>query len=194
MPVSVIDPSTALVLIDFQRGITALVPREVIVTPATAAARLAAEFRARRMPVILVRTTFAADGGDVPRNRVQRAPAVGPFPERPSDFLEELHAEPSDIIVTKRQPGAFHGTDLDLQLRRRHITAIVLGGLLTSYTVETTGRDAYDRGFNVVLASDAMADIDPLDHAHSLESVFPRLGEVDDSRSILALMPVVQAA
>ena len=118
------------------------------------------------------------------RNRVERAPAFGPFPERPSEFLDELHGEPSDIIVTKRQPGAFHGTDLDLQLRRRHITAIVLGGLFTSYTVETTGRDAYDRGFNVVFASDAMADIDPLDHAHSLESVFPRLGEVDCSQSI----------
>jgi len=194
MPVSVFDPSTALVLIDFQRGITALAPREVVIPATNAAARLAAGFRAHRMPVLVVRTVFSADGADAPRNRVERAPKVGTIPDRPSEILEELHQHGSDIIVTKRQPGAFLGTDLDLQLRRRHISTIVLGGLFTSYAVETTGRDAYDHGFNVVFASDAMADIDPRDHAHCLESVFPRLGEVDDAPSILAMMPVAEAA
>jgi nicotinamidase-related amidase len=78
-------------------------------------------------------------------------------------------------------------------MRRRHITAIVLGGLFTSYGRDDGSR-RHDRGFNVVFASDAMADIHPSEHAHSVESVFPRLGEVDTSRSILALMPAARAA
>ncbi len=193
MPVSAIDPTTALVLVDLQRGITALAGPELIVPPATEAGRLAAAFRANRLPVMLVRTAFAPDGGDLLRNRVTRAPHMGAFPERPEEILEEVGAQPTDVVVTKRQPGAFYGTDLELQLRRRRVTGIVLGGLLTSYAVETTARDAYDRGFNITFASDAMADLDAANQAHCLESVFPRLGEVGSVSSILEMVGIAGA-
>jgi nicotinamidase-related amidase len=188
MPVTTIDPASALVLIDFQRGILALAPPEVVGPPATVASRLATGFRDRGRPVIVVRTLFSRDGRDAPRNRVTVAPAIGAMPERPADILEELVTDPSDLQVTKRQPGAFHGTDLELQLRRRGVTGIVLGGLFTSFGVESTGRAAHDLGFNVTFASDAMADLDPVDHAHATERVFPRIGEVGDSASILELV------
>ncbi len=55
--------------------------------------------------------------------------------------------------------GAFYGTSLDLELRRRGITQIVLCGVATSIGVETTARNAYERGYNVSLAIDAMTDI-----------------------------------
>ncbi|WP_264779078.1 isochorismatase family protein, partial [Gluconobacter sphaericus] len=66
-------------------------------------------------------------------------------------------AEPTDLRVTKRQWGAFYGTDLDLQLRRRGISTIVLGGIATNLGVESTARAAHEHGYNVVLATDVMS-------------------------------------
>ena len=189
MPVTQIDRTSALVLIDFQHGIMALAPQGLVVPPAGVAARLAAAFRAHRLPVILVRTAFSPDGRDAPRSRVTAAPRIGAMPDRWDEILDEIDRQPGDILVTKRQPGAFYGTDLELQLRRRGVTGIVLGGLFTSFAVETTGRDAYDRGFDVTFAADATADLDPAAHAHSLGTTFPRFGEVGDAASIVAMLP-----
>jgi nicotinamidase-related amidase len=194
MPVTEIDPTTALVLIDFQRGILALASQELVRPTAIVASRLAAGLRARGLPVILVRTAFSPDGRDAPRNRVSTVPAIGALPERYVDILDEIAPEPTDLVVTKRQPGAFHGTDLDLQLRRRGVTGIVIGGLFTSFGVESTGRAAYDHGFNVTFASDAMADLDPVAHAHSIEATLPRFGEVGDAASILTIIAAAPSA
>src|SRR5262245_38970568 len=124
MPLTSLDPRTALVLIDLQRGVSSLLDPDVLAPPVAAAAELAAAFRARSLPVVLVRVSFSADGADVPRNRTSISrPAARP----PADWMEplpELGQQPADLVVTKRQPGAFYGTDLDLQLRRRGITCI----------------------------------------------------------------------
>ena len=69
----------------------------------------------------------------------------------------QLGAADSDVRVTKHQPGAFHGTDLDLQLRRRRIDTIVIGGISTNVGVESTARAGYDLGYNFVFLEDAMA-------------------------------------
>ena len=55
-----------------------------------------------------------------------------------SELADGLAAA-GDIVITKRQWGAFHGTELDLQLRRRGIRGIVLGGIATNFGVEFTG-------------------------------------------------------
>jgi nicotinamidase-related amidase len=191
MPVTELDPHTALVLIDLQQGIGAMAPADLIDPVADAAGRLAAGFRARGLPVVLVRVEFSADLGDFPRNRATAA--VPPPATLPAGFAQILPAvgrRPEDLLVTKRQPGAFYGTDLDLQLRRRGVTGIVLGGVFTSIGVESTARAGYDHGYNITFAADAMADRNPAAHEHSVRTVFPRYGEVGDVASILRLLPV----
>ena len=92
------------------------------------------------------------------------------------------------MVVTKHQPGAFYGTDLDLKLRRRGITGVVLGGVATSLGVESTGRAGYDHGYNITFAAEAMTDPDPGAHEHSLQVSFPKFGEVDTAAAIAAAL------
>ncbi len=61
-----------------------------------------------------------------------------------------------DLLITKRQWGAFHGTPLDQLLRRRGIKTIVMGGIATNFGVESTARAAIEQGYAVVFAEDAM--------------------------------------
>ena len=90
--------------------------------------------------------------------------------------------------MTKRQWGAFYGTDLDLQLRRRGVRTIVLGGISTNYGVETTARDAWERNYNVVFAEDAMAARSAEDHAFAVTRIFPRIGRVSSADEVLAAL------
>ena len=87
-------------------------------------------------------------------------------------------AEPSDLRVTKRQWGAFYGTDLDLQLRRRGVTSVVIGGIATNIGVESTARAAHEHGYGVVLVEDATTGRSAEMHAFAFEQVFPMLARV----------------
>jgi nicotinamidase-related amidase len=180
MPVIQLDSSkTALVLIDLQRGITAF-PAEPHSTAEVIAnaARLADAFRAAGAAVILVHVATSPDGGDRLRAQVDE---TLPLRQLPADFAEivgELGPKDGDIVVTKRQWGAFYGTDLDLQLRRRGITTVVLGGIATNYGVESTARDGYERGYQLVLVEDAMSARSASDHAFAFARIFPRIGRV----------------
>lgn len=195
MSLTSLDARTALVLIDLQRGITALIDPEALAEPVAAAASLAAAFRARSLPVVLVRMDFSPDAADAPRNRTSagRRPSSARPPADWTQALPELGAQPADLVVTKHRPGAFHGTDLDLQLRSRGITGIVLGGFATSLGVESTGRAAYDLGYNVTFAADALADFSPRAHEHSMAVTFPLFGEVDTAAAIIAALGAVPA-
>jgi nicotinamidase-related amidase len=188
VPLTVLDPRTALVLIDLQQGITGLIGPEALAGPLAAAAELAVAFRARSLPVVLVRMNFSPDGADAPRSRTGVArPAVRP----PADWTQPLPGlgqQPADLVVIKHRPGAFHGTDLDLQLRSRAITGIVLGGFATSLGVESTGRAGYDHGYNVTFASDAMLDPSPRAHEHSVGVTMPLFGEVDTAAAVIAAL------
>lgn len=190
MPATTLDPRTALVLIDLQRGIVgaATVPHNASDVVARGA-ELARAFRAAGQPVALVRVSFAPDGADAPPGRTEVGRPTAPAPQGWDTLVDELDVQPSDIVVTKRNWGAFHGTDLDLQLRRRGITGIVLGGVATSIGVESTARAAYEHGYHVTVATDASADRDADSHAHSVTKIFPRLGETATTEEILALLP-----
>jgi nicotinamidase-related amidase len=96
-----------------------------------------------------------------------------------------LEQQPSDYIVSKQRVGAFIGTSLDDYLRQRGVTQVFLTGIATSLGVESTARSAYDLGYNVVFAVDAMTDRDAEAHRHSVEKIFPRLGEVDTTENVL---------
>jgi nicotinamidase-related amidase len=190
MPVTTIDPKTALVAIDMQKGIVALDTVHPSANVTSNVVRLVNAFRTKGAPVVLVRVGWSADYGDALKPRTEAPPAGG---SRSADFFEyidEVAADGSgDILVHKRQWGAFYGTDLDLQLRRRGVTNIVLCGISTSIGVESTARDAYERNYNLTFASDAMTDTNADAHDRALRIIFPRMGEIGTTDEILEKLP-----
>jgi nicotinamidase-related amidase len=102
-----------------------------------------------------------------------------------SDLLPEIGPRPGDIVITKRQWGAFYGTELDLQLRRRGVRAIVLGGIATNIGVESTARDAYERGYGQVFVEDAMSSLSAEGHKMTLDVIFPRIGRIRSTEQVL---------
>ena len=185
MPVTALDPNTALVVIDMQKGILTRSTVHPTADVLAKVVRLVDAFRARQRPVVLVRLGWAPSGIDAVRSRTDELPPSAELPpdffELPPDFSEyadELRADPSrDILIHKRQWGAFYGTDLDLHLRRRRITQLVLCGISTSIGVESTARDAWERSYNLTFAADAMTDLVAEAHERALQFIFPRLGE-----------------
>ncbi|PSJ26492.1 hydrolase [Streptosporangium nondiastaticum] len=182
MTVTTLDDTTALVLIDLQKGIVALPtahPSEEIVERG---ARLAAAFRERGLPVVLVRVVGAAPG------RSEAPLRGGEPPAGFADLVPGLGRAESDIVVTKHTWGAFHATDLDLQLRRRGVTQIVLAGIATGAGVESTARAAHEHGYHVTVVTDAVTDTDPEVHRVAVEKVFPRLAETGTTDEVLKLL------
>jgi nicotinamidase-related amidase len=173
--------TTALVLIDLQRGIVArpeLAPRsgEDVVKTASA---LVDKFRKGGAPVVLVNVDFARDGGDMlkaPVDRQTPRPAGG-MPEGWSEIVDGL-AQDSDLRVTKHNWGAFYGTDLDVQLRRRGIRTIALGGIATNMGVESTARQGHEHGYEIVIIEDAMAGLNAAMHNFAIENIFPLMSRV----------------
>lgn len=182
MPVTTLDAKTALIVIDLQEGIKAFAPAEAMAGVIVKAAELTTAFRAHGLPVVLVNVTGGAPG------RTEQAPRTGSFPANFADLLPELNRQPSDHVVTKRTWGAFTHTDLDTWLKGQGATQIVLCGVATSVGVESTARQAYEFGFNVTLAIDAMTDMNPDAHVYATKTVFPRLGETGTTQDIIALL------
>jgi nicotinamidase-related amidase len=114
-------------------------------------------------------------------------PAQTPPPDW-AEIVPEMGPKQGDFVITKRQWGAFYGTDLDLQLRRRGLTAIVLCGIATEVGVESTARDAYERGYQQVFVRDAMAGLNAESHANAIERIFPRIGRVRGTKEIIAAL------
>ncbi|WP_406011339.1 isochorismatase family protein [Streptomyces sp. NBC_00637] len=196
MAVTVLDDKTALVLIDLQAGTLAAPTRPYPAAEVVArAAELADGFRAAGAPVVLVRMSTSPDGADATPGRSEAARLAGGR-SRPYDLgpvAEPLTGHESDIQVTKRTWGAFHATDLDLQLRRRGVTQIVLAGIATSLGVESTARAAHEHGYHVTFAVDAMTDIDEDAHRHRVSYLFPLIGEPGTTREILDLLSGARA-
>lgn len=170
MPLSQLDPTPALILIDLQKmalGLTTAHPIKEIVERS---ARLAAAFRERGFPVILVNVAGRAPGRTETRFNLKPAPDW-------TELVPELNQQPEDYTVTKLQVGAFYGTELDLILRRRGVTQVFLAGIATTGGVESTARSAHDHGYNVVSVIDAMTDRDAEAHRHSVERIFPALAK-----------------
>jgi nicotinamidase-related amidase len=187
MPATALDPRTALLVIDLQKGLSAFPTVHPFADVVANTRRLAEAFRRAQLPVVLVNVSFSADGADRFRGRTDVPARVFSSPDF-AELVPELGAQPGDLRITKHQPSAFYGTELDLQLRRRHVTGIVLTGVATSSGVDTTARAAHERAYNVTFASDAMTDVDPASHEHALVKIFPRLGEIDTTERILTLL------
>ncbi len=183
-----IDPATtALVVVDLQRGIVGRTTTPHAAADVVAnAAKLLRRFRELGALVVLVRVDFAADDADRLKPRAEEPvpprSAIGP------DFAElvpELERGPSDIVITKHQWGAFYGTELDLQLRRRGMKTLVLAGIATNFGVESTARDAWERGFEQLFVEDAMSGLSPGAHEFAIRTIFPRIGRIISTRDLL---------
>lgn len=191
MPNLSIDPArTALVLIDLQKSITAreLAPRSASEAVKNAALLLA-KFRERGATVALVHVAWH-DQKDRLIPLADNPLPVAPQTAESAEFVSEVTPAGTDLIITKRQWGAFHGTELDLQLRRRGVNTIVLGGIATNMGVESTARNAYELGYDQIFAEDAMTSVSAEAHEFSLKNIFPRIGRVRSTGEILQALAV----
>jgi nicotinamidase-related amidase len=182
MTLTTLDPKSALVVIDLQKGVVALPTAQPVEAVVANTRELADAFRAHGLPVVLVNVAGAPSG------RTERSMPAGARPEGWDVLIPELGQQPTDHLVTKRTRGAFTNTDLEQYLRDNGVTQIVLTGVATSAGVESTARHAHELGFNVTLATDAMTDMLAENHDHSVQRIFPGLGETGTTAEILALL------
>ncbi|GGM76410.1 hydrolase [Thermogymnomonas acidicola] len=176
---------TALVLIDLQKGIAAMQTKPYSAKDVIRnAASLADAFRRAGMPVFLVHVVAPPEVALRPKTDAQLG-GTGQVPRDWAEFVPELNRSEKDIEIVKRQWGAFYGTELELQMRRRGIDTFVLGGIATSYGVESTARFGYEYGFQIIFAEDAMSDVSEESHRVAVEYIFRRMGLVRKTSEIL---------
>ena len=180
----------ALGAIDLQKGVLGMPiaphPAAAVVANSTRLAEALA--RAGRL-VVRVHVGFSADGADRLKQEVDQPMAGGPRPPDWMDFVPEVAAWPAAIEIVKRQWGAFHGAELDLQLRRRGLDTIVLTGVATNLGVEQTAREAWQLGYSVVVAEDATSSsLGEAAHRFAIETILPRIARVRSTEAILAAL------
>lgn len=181
----------ALVAVDLQAGIL-----RVPLAPHSAAAvlgngvQLVNAFRRAGRPVVLTRVAWAVDFADALQQPVDRPLPMPPggLPADWADLAKDLEAAPGDVVITKRQWNAFHGTELDLQLRRRGVKTVVLAGIASNMGVESTARAAYELGYRLVFAEDAITSMSAELHAFAAQTIFPMIGQVRSTEQILAAL------
>jgi nicotinamidase-related amidase len=180
-----LDSATALVLIDLQDGITALPTAHPSGEIVKRCAQLADAFRVNDKLVVATKVAFARDGGDVIKTRTAESPTDSkPVPDY-GELRTEVGLSDGDIVVTKHGWNAFYGTELDLELRRREITGIVLAGISTSIGVESAARAANERGYQLTIVTDAVTDTSERAHLNSIEVIFPRIAELATTEEVL---------
>lgn len=182
MAITVLDPRTALLVIDLQQGLMSTPKAHPIEGILDNAARLAGAFRSAGLPVVLA----VNEGGPAPRTDYSRAPQQ--LPETFTDIVPELGRVAHDIVVSRSAWSAFAGTLLDERLRALRITQVVIVGIATSFGVESTARAAHDLGYNVTVAVDAVTDMSVESHDKSVTRVFPALAETGSVDEVLAAL------
>lgn len=186
----VFDPDrVALLCIDFQRDFvepggfgeslgndvsrlrTAIAPTQAVL----------AEFRRRGWPVIHTREGHRADLGDLfPAKRDRGNPSLRIGEEGPMgrllvrgstghDIIPELAPIEGEVVLDKPGKGSFYATDLETILRAKNIAQLVVTGVTTEVCVQSTVREANDRGFESLILSDCTGSYFPEFHASALE-------------------------
>jgi nicotinamidase-related amidase len=191
------DPTrTAFISIDMQNGVAAhdSVPNSAQDVIARVSEMVEAT-RGRGGLVVYVRTSFLPDESDAlhPKMDVSR-PAKPVRPAGWDQLVPEMQPLATEPVITKRSFDAFYGSDLDLQLRRHGIDTIVIAGISTNFGVEGTARTAYNHGYDVVFAEDAMGTSSLPMHEGSLTNVFPYIGRVRTVAEIVAAFESAEAA
>jgi nicotinamidase-related amidase len=182
VPLTILDTQTALIVVDLQKGLRNIPSLHPIAGVIDHSCQLIEAFRKHKLPVVLVNVV-----GIAPR-RTEEPRRYRDLPANFSELIPELHPQPDDILITKRTWGAFANTDLEAQLKAKGVTQVVLTGVATGTGVEATARQAFEAGFNVTLATDAMTDMRTEAHEYSVKHVFPRLGETGSTQDVLDLL------
>ncbi len=112
MPLTTLEPKTALIVIDLQKGIVSIPAAHRVDEIVTRASALADAFRRRSLPVVLVNVAGAAPG------RTEQPRGGGERPAGWTDLIPDLNPRPRDLLVTKRTWGAFTDTGLAEHLQR----------------------------------------------------------------------------
>ena len=202
---------TALIIIDMQRdflepgGFGAALGNDVSrLTAAIGPIRSVLDAaRAAGMLVIHTREGHRPDLSDAPPHKVERGdPALrigasGPMGrilvrgEAGHDIIPELYPIPGEPVIDKPGKGAFYQTDLELMLKNRGIQTLLVCGVTTEVCVNTTVREANDRGFRCIVLSDCCASYFPEFHAVGLAMIKAQggiFGWVSASQDLLKAM------
>lgn len=164
-----------------------------VVVPA--ARRLLDAFRAAGRPVLFTRHgPLLPDGSDLVARRRRRdrdaveltgAPTLWSRGTVEHAVIAELAPRPGELVIDKNSSGAFNSTGIDALLRNLGLETLVVGGMATEMCVETTARDAADRGWNVILVEDACLTFRPEDHRASLSAMARVFAQVWSSERVL---------
>ena len=182
-----LDPKkTAVLLMDLQNEIVAMIPREGLLERA---ARVADAARAAGIQVIHVQVAFRDGYPEVsPRNRgfsgLKQAGRLRQSAEG-AQIHPAVAPKSGDVSVYKRRVSAFAGSDLEMILRAMGTETLVLLGIATSGVVLSTLRQAADLDFGLFVVEDCCADSDPEVHAVLTGKVFPRQAVVLNAQGFL---------
>lgn len=200
--------STALILIDMQRdfiepgGFGAALGNDVsqLASAVKPAAQLLAWARQLGILVAHTRESHAPDLSDCPRSKrcrgepILRIGDAGPMGrvlvrgEPGNAIISALQPEPGEIVIDKPGKGAFYNTDLHAQLRRHSITHLIFGGVTTEVCVQTSMREANDRGYDCLLVEEATASYFPHFKQATLEMISAQGGIVGWTCSLSAVL------
>jgi nicotinamidase-related amidase len=180
-----VPETTAFVVIDLQKGIVGrpLEPHtgaEVV----SRSVQVANALRAKGGLVVWVRVALG-ELLSLPTDMQLRDPNAPLPPAEASELIEELGRQPQDVAITKRQWGAFYGTELEQMLRRHGVRTVMMAGISTNFGVESTARQAQDMGYELVFVEDAMTTMKTEAHRFATETIFPRMGRVRSAAAVL---------
>jgi nicotinamidase-related amidase len=213
-PISVDVERTALVIIDMQRdflepgGFGETLGNDVSLLGRAVGPcqRLLASARKHGLLVIHTREGHRPDLSDCPPNKLWRSKRIGAGigddgpcgrilvrGEPGWDIVPEVYPEAGEMIIDKPGKGSFYGTDLDLLLRNRGITHIVLTGITTDVCVHTTMREANDRGFECLLLTDCTGATDVGNYEAALNMVLMQGGVFGAIAPSAALLEAIGA-
>lgn len=197
--------STALIVVHLQPEVIAPEGALGAVFAAQANARdvvattneVAADLRAAGGTVIFTRAAFRPDYSDLVVNSplfgmVVQAQCLKDGSEMAA-IAPQVVVEADDLIVTHQRLGGFSNTDLDLKLRTRGIDTLLLAGVATNVSVESTARQASDLGYRTVLMSDACSAADQQAHDAAVNSL-ALVGEVATSAEVRSALRGAQSA
>ncbi len=210
-PYELPKPGVALVMIDMQRdflepsGFGAALGNDVsqLASCVEPAKRLIEGFRRAGLPVVHTPECHRPDLSDCPpakRARGGGSLRIGdPGPmgrilvagEAGAEIVRELYPRPGEFVVDKPGKGAFYAAPLEGLLRERGITHLVVGGVTTEVCVQTTMREANDRGFECLLAEDATASYFPVFKQAVLEMVTAQGGIVGWTAPVAAILEAI---